>query len=319
VRTWVRIRRGLKPAKALLETHWGKRVVHLARWAVPTLLIAYLAWRLSRIGWQAVWQARPGALAFYATALISFYVQPIGDLFIYRNLLGSGRALTLGVLLRKRFINTFLDYSGELYFFFWARKNLRLRRGMLFHAVKDSNVLSASAGLGMIWLMLLAVALSGGLKLTMFQHSGMWTFLSLGSLPLVLALTLFLGGRRVSMLSRTQMLATFAIHLGRGIMQLVLEFMVWWLSGALPTAAACLQFVALRVLVTRLPLVPNKDLIFVGVGIAVAGALDVSAPNVAAVLVLMTALWQVQNLVFVGFPWFLERFQVRHRAGLTAS
>ena len=48
---------------------------------------------------------------------------------------------------------------------------------------------------------------------------------------------------------------------------LAVEFGLWELSGALPSAVACLQFVALRLVVTRVPLVPNKDLIFVGAGI----------------------------------------------------
>ena len=61
------------------------------------------------------------------------------------------------------------------------------------------------------------------------------------------------------------------------------------MSGALPTAVACLQFVALRLVVTRLPLVPNKDLIFVGAGIAAAGMTNLSVTPVATVLVILAA------------------------------
>ena len=83
-------------------------------------------------------------------------LQPLGDFLVYRNLWGSGSAPPLSVILRKRFLNTaMLDYSGEIFFYFWAQARLKLPPGMLIHAIKDSNVLSAGAGLVMVWIMAL--------------------------------------------------------------------------------------------------------------------------------------------------------------------
>jgi hypothetical protein len=70
----------------------------------------------------------------------------------------------------------------------------------------------------------------------------------------------------------------------------------------------------LRLLLTRLPFIPSNDLLFVGVGMAAAGLMDLSAPKVAAVLVTMTAVNQLQELVLVGLPWLFEQFQNRQRA-----
>ena len=315
----MQFRRGLVKTARWLNARWGRQAGRLLRWGVPILLLAYLGYCLTRLGWTQVWKARPGGLLFYAAVLLQFYIQPLADLVIYRRLLGVGRALSLFVLLRKRYVNTLLDYSGEVYFFFWAKKNLESKKGILVHAVKDTNVLSASAGLVMVWLALLAVVVGGSVRLPALAHNGLWTFLGLGSLPLVLFLALFFGGRRVTALSRRDILVTFAIQIARSIAQLVAEFTVWWLSGALPSAALCVQFVALRVVVTRLPLVPNKELVFIGVGIAAAGFLDVSAPKVAAVLVLMTAANLIQNLALVGLPWLFEQFQIRRGADQALS
>jgi hypothetical protein len=315
----MRFWRGLVSTATRLNARWGRQAGRVLRWGVPILLLAYLGYCLTRLGWALVWKARPGGLLFYAAVLLQFYIQPLADLIIYRRLLGVGRALSLLVLLRKRYVNTLLDYSGEVYFFFWAKKNLESKKGVLVHAVKDTNVLSASAGLVMVWLALLAVVVGGSVRLPALAHGGLWTFLGLGSLPLVLVLALFFGGRRVTALSRRDILVTFAIQVARSFSQIAAEFAVWWLSGALPSAALCVQFVALRVVVTRLPLVPNKELVFIGVGIAAAGFLDVSAPKVAAVLVLMTAANLIQNLALVGLPWLFEQFQVRRRADQAAS
>ena len=320
MRMFLQIWRELVRAAASLNARWGQTALHVLRWGIPILLLAFLGYSLTQLGWLHVWDARPRALSFYLVLLLPFFVQPVADLIIYRNLLGVGRLLSLSVMLRKRYMNNImLDYSGEAYFFFWARKNLNLKKGVLVHAVKDSNVLSAGAGLAMVWLMLLALMASGVMKLPSFIPAHMWTFLSVGSLPLVLCLALIIGGRRVTALSRGDVATTFAIHLVRSIAALALEFVLWWLSGALPSATVCLEFTALRLLITRLPLVPNKELVFVGVGIAAAGLMDVSAPRVAAVLVIMTAFSLLQEFALVGLPWLFEQFQIRRNADQIAS
>ena len=300
---------------AKLNARWGAAASQLLRWGVPIALLGFLAYSLTHLGWLHVWEARPASLGFYLVLLLPFFVQPVADFVIYRNLLGVGRSLPFSVLLRKRYMNNImLDYSGEAYFFFWAKKNLDLEKGILLHAVKDTNVLSAGAGLAIVWLMLLALVADGIMKLPAFLSNNSWMVISIGSLPLVLCLALIIGGRRVTALSRSAVATTFAIHLARSITALALEFALWWLSGALPSATVCLEFVALRLLVTRLPLVPNKELIFVGVGIAAAGLMSLSAPKVAAVLVIMTAVNLLQEFALVGLPWLFEQFQVRRSA-----
>lgn len=289
------------------------------RWGFPALLLAGLVYAFTRVGWVEIWHSRPGATGFYAILLLQFFIQPTADLIIYRNLLRAGPALPFTIILRKRFINDMLDYSGEVYFFLWARQNLSLQRNVLLHAVKDSNILSVSAGFTMVWVMLLALVSSGLMKVPALMHGNFGVLLSAGSLPLVLGLALFLGGRRVTASSRKNIAITFGIHLARCVVNLSTEFAIWWFSGALPSATACLLFVALRVFVTRLPLMVNKDLIFVGLGIATAGFMDLSAPKVAAVLMLMTAISLIENVMVVGAPWLVELVHTRRSTGPALS
>jgi hypothetical protein len=316
----LQIWREFQRAVAKLNAPSGGPALHLLRWLIPILLLGFLARRLAQLGWVHVWDARPNALSFYVVLLLPFFVQPVADLIIYRNLLGVGQTLPLVVLLRKRYLNSvMLEYSGEAYFFFWAQRNLELKKGILLHAVKDTNFLSAGAGLAIVWLMLLALVASGGVKLPEFLSANSWTFVAIGSVPLVPCLALVIGGRGVTTLSRGEVASTFAIHLARSVVVLSLEFALWWLSGALPSAAVCLEFVGLRLLVTRLPLMPSKDLLFVGIGIAAAGLIDVSAPKVASVLVIMTGFNQLLEFVLVGLPWLFDRFQLRRSADQASS
>jgi hypothetical protein len=61
--------------------------------------------------------------------------------------------------------------------------------------------------------------------------------------------------------------------------------------------------------VTRLPLIPHKDLIFVGAGIAAAGLTKVSVTPVATVLVILAAVDLVLGVVVAGIPWALDQFR----------
>ena len=283
------------------------------RWGIPLLLLGIVVYGLSHIGWGKIIAARPSAWSFYVALVIPFFVQPIADLVLYRNLLGVGRALPLTIFLRKRYMNTLmLDYSGEVYLFLWARKHLDLKDSLILHAVKDSSVLSAAAGLVVLWLMLLVLIVDHILKIPALAI-GKWPLMLIGSVPLLLGLALFIGNRKLTALSRGQIVSTFAIHLSRAVITLWLEYLIWWLSGALPGAADCLKFVALRLLLTRLPFIPSKDIVWVGVGMAAAGTMAVSAAHVAAVLVMMTAIGLVQDLTIVGLPWLIGEMRFKRR------
>jgi hypothetical protein len=295
-----------------LKARWGGPATLVLRWVIPLALLGFLAHGLATLGWSRVWNARPAALSFYLVQVLPYVILPVSELMIYRNLLRVGRQLPLVALLRKRYLNNvMLEYSGEAYFFYWVQQNIKLTRDNLLHAVRDSSVLSAGAGLVMVWTMLAALVAGGGVRLPAFLVSNQWTLISAGSLPLVLCLALVAGGRRVTSLTRGEIVSTFAIHLARSAAVLALEFVTWWLSGALPSAAVCLDFVAFRLVVTRLPLVPNKDLLFVGLGIAAAGFMDVSTPKVAATLVIMAAFQQILDFVLVGLPWMVSQIRIR--------
>jgi hypothetical protein len=301
------------PLAALAANRYGRWALQLLRWAVPAVLLVFLGRRLTALGWHEIWVARPDSFVFYVFLALQFFLQPWGDYLIYRNLWGK-TSLPMTVLLRKRFLNSAMfDYSGELYFYFWAQRKLNLPHKTLVHAIKDSNLLSGGAGLAMVWLVLLALLAGGGFQLPQVAMDHRWLDVLVGTVPLILCAALVLGHRKLTVLSRAQIAQTFAIHFLRSLSVLIVEFAMWEVSGALPSAIACLQFVALRLIVTRLPLVPNKDLVFVGAGIAAAGLVNVAVTPVATVLVILAAADLILGCVVIGLPWALEVFVLRRK------
>jgi hypothetical protein len=284
---------------------WRARAVRIGSWLAPTVLLIYLGYRLSEIGWAPIWQARPAGWLYYEVLIALFFVQPVADLLIYRNLWRRGGRLGLSVFLRKRLLNSLMfDYSGEAYLFAWANRHLDLSRAVLAHAIKDSNVLSAAAGLSTVGVMLLLVTLTGGATFHFPPQGQLRVYAPLVAVPLlVLCIVVLVGRRRVTILGGGQLATIFAIHLTRSLAGEGIQFALWSLSGAIASSAVCLDFVVLKLLISRLPIGPNKDLVFVGAAVAAAEMLSLPAPAVTAVLVTLTAGDYLLNLVLVGLPW----------------
>ena len=225
----------------------GKLAILLLRWGIPLALLVIIGRRLTELGWHDIWLARPGNAGFYLLLVAQFFLQPFGDYFVYRNIWGDPPPMA--VILKKRLMNTFmLDYSGEAFFYFWAQRNLNLPQGMAAHGIKDSNLLSGGAGLAMVWILGLILLLSGGLHIPALPGQG-WLYALIGTAPLALCAILIVAHRKVTVLSRPQLFTTFGIHFLRACLVLGIEFGLWQLSGALPTAVASLQFVALRLVI----------------------------------------------------------------------
>lgn len=274
---------------SLATSRLGRVGIAILRWGIPLALLAIIGRRLTELGWAEVWRARPGHAGFYLLLVAQFFLQPFGDYFVYRNIWGRLQTPPMAVILRKRLMNTFmLDYSGEAFFYFWAQRNLNLPPGMAAHGIKDSNLLSGGAGLAMVWILGLILLMAGGLHIPALPGQG-WLYALIGTAPLVLCAVLIVAHRKVTVLTRRQLFAIFGIHFLRACLVLAIEFGLWQLSGALPDAVASLQFVTLRLVITRLPIVPNKDLIFVGVGMAAAGVAHAAVTPVATVLVILAA------------------------------
>jgi hypothetical protein len=284
-----------------------RRLLPAIRWAIPLLLLAFLAHSLAHIGWTTVWDARPKSVAFYLVPPVVFFLQPLTDLFIYRNLFQAGKLLRFSILLRKQSLNTLiLDYSGETYFFYWAQRTLGRPASEVLHTIKDTNILSAGASLVIVVACALGLATIGDLRLPALVSGGIVPLAIGVLLPLVLFLGLVAGGRRVTSLTRRQMGAILAVFLARSLAFMLLGVLVWWLSGALPSLAVCFEFTTARLVFARLPL-PNKALLFASIAIAAAGSLNLSAPHIAAVLVIVALLQQTLALALVALPWAHER------------
>lgn len=231
----------------------------------------------------------PTSPLFWALYVIAYLVSPFSDWLIFRKLWGIG-ARAFGALVRKLIYNELvLGYLGEVYFYTWARRKLTMETTP-FGAVKDVAIMSAVAG-NLMTLAFIAAAYPylALLPLDKYADNIAW------SLAVVVALSLlpFLLRRQIFSLTRSELWTVFGIHTARIIASTALTAVLWAL--VLPNVAIgwWLVLSAIRMLVSRLPFVTNKDLVFAGIAVLALGQ-DV---EIAALMAMMAALILFTHLI----------------------
>lgn len=231
--------------------------------ALSVALIGALGWKLHGFGFAAAWASLPPSPLFWAAFAAYYLALPSSEWLIFRRLWRiplSGFAALLRKLISNEII---LGYSGEVYFYVWARRRVAMAAAP-FGAIKDVSILSAVAGNMMTLAMLAASwpwlrALSPALPMRAVALSA--------AAILGLSLALLAFRNRVFSMPGHQLRAIFAIHIARLVATTILSGLMW--HSALPQVAlgSLVALATLQLLVTRLPFVPNKDLAFAAIAI----------------------------------------------------
>jgi hypothetical protein len=270
--------------------------------AVLTLaMVAGLARELLGRGVGGLSQAMPGDPRYYLCFALLYLASPTGDFIIFRRLWGIPAAGFVA-LLKKRIANEVVfGYSGEAYFYAWAKARASMVAAP-FAAVKDVSILSALAG-NVVTLATVAVALPLGRRLI---DAGQFDTLAV-STGVVVAATLpwLIFSRRVFSLPRAVLWWVFGIHCLRLLTGSVLIALAWHFALPGVSIGMWLVLAAGRLLVSRLPLVPNKDLIFANLAILLIGQ-DKALSQLVAVTAALTLSVHVVLIAGLGL-WALLR------------
>jgi hypothetical protein len=281
----------------------------LLSFAISAAILGYLAQAVAGIGWDEVLGVLPANPLFYLLVAMSYMATPVTEYVIFRRWWPlTPRALA--VFSKKRVLNeAVFGYSGDAYLFVWAKKALGAREvgaGPLA-AVKDVAITSALAG-NVATLMMLALALSmgGGPAVEQAFTGGAMRSVGFGfAFVISVSLAILLFSAKVMSLSARENMLIFLLHCARLLTGSALLLLAWII--ALPEVAVGTWIVlgALRMVVTRLPFVPNKELLFAAIGVTLTGA---AAPQVAALMAAAGALHLVSHVLsYAGASWIESR------------
>jgi hypothetical protein len=233
------------------------------RFAGPVISLAILVavlWQLRTLDLGKIVAMIPLNPLFWLVFISAYMALPASELLIFRRLWAmpfSG----IGALLRKLVSNEILlGYLGEVYFYAWARRHARAVAAP-FGAIKDVTILSALTGNAATFAMVLLALpwfhnLRLGVDSTAFAYS-MAFMLGTSTLLLLFRKTLFT-------LPKADLWFITFVHFARIFGAALLTGVMWHLLLPDVSVIYWLLLATMRQLLSRLPFLPNKDVIFVG-------------------------------------------------------
>lgn len=271
------------------------------RVVIAIAVVVFMYVRLNEIGWDATWAALPRAPMFYVFFAIAYWVLPLAEMLIYRALWPI-RWRALPVFIRKRVYNELMfDYSGEAYLYLWAKDAVPVSTRGILSTIKDVNLLSGLTSNSLTLLMLPVVILGGHVRL--LEAPGdhpLVPLLLCAVLALVLMTMLFVFRRRIFSLSRKDAAIVGGLHVTRLLTIFALQVAQW--SAALPQVPVgeWLMFLAAQLLLTRIPFLPNRDVMMMWLGVALATAVAAPPAQVASMFLAAGALSLATHALMYG-------------------
>lgn len=256
---------------------------------LSVLVIGIALYQLRTLDLGNVLAMVPTSPFFWVLFALGIMAGPLSEWFIFNRLWGVGSA-ALGALTRKLVYNELLlGYLGEAWFYAWARKHGQVPASP-FGAVKDVAVLSAIAG-NVMTLLLLAMAIPFFGMLDLGQHGSAVGW----SLAFVLGSSLAVMVWRKSLFSLTpgELRMTFTVHVARIVATTLLAAAMWHFVLPETPLGWWLLLAAIRLLISRLPFVPNKDIVFASVAVLAVG----HQLQIAELMTMMAGLILAANLL----------------------
>jgi hypothetical protein len=279
----------IKIETMLADQPRASRLARLLSVLISLAILVVVAFRLLRLNPSEVWHMVPGAPAFWVVFALNYLIPPLSEWAIYRRLWHipvSG----IAALLRKQVSNELLlSYLGEVQFYAWARARLDMVTAP-FGAIKDVTILSALTGniatlvmLGSAWRFIESGAM-GRDTTTVFGSLGV---------VLVTSFVILLFRQKLFTLPRRELLIITGVHFFRILAYVGLTALMWHL--VLPEVGYVLWLVlaTLRMLISRLPLIPYKDAAFSGLAILLMGHDD----QISYLLAMMAVLYPIAHIL----------------------
>lgn len=282
-------------------------------WITPALSIAVLAvvaWHFRQFDFNQLVGSIPTNPLFWIVFVVYYFVGTINEFLIYK-WLWKIPAEGLIALMRKNVSNGLLvDYLGEAYFYSWARRKVKME-GSPFGAVKDVSILSALvSNLATLALMIIVYPFAHRLDLGL---SGQALAVSIGIIILI-STAILAFGKRIFSLSKRQLWGISGMHFASLVIGNSLQAVAWSLALPEVPLSMWLLLATAKMLLGRLPLISNKDVLLVAFAIIVIGRdteiqilLALMATLILGMHLILGAVLAIGDLVTIRLPRWVRQ------------
>jgi hypothetical protein len=275
---------------------WFNRVVQIG-------IIAVLVYQLTQVGWVEVLRSLPTNPLFYVLQLAIYMALPISELFIYKKPWNFKIGQGLPVFIYKKIYNSdVITYSGEVYLYYWAKKKFNHSKKEILAVIRDNNILSTVSST-MIAVLLIGIFLTFG-HIGFNEIIGREGRLWLPWILLVITALIVIAWhyRRLWFsLSRREAMYILSVHTLRLLAVHALELLQWVVAIPVVSMTNWFSLMAAKIATSRIPLLPNKDLLFVSIVIGLSGTFGIPQAELASMLLVSSVMNKLINVGF--FTW----------------
>jgi hypothetical protein len=276
---------------------WLSRIVQVS-------ILVLLFWQLSSVGWVEVYKSLPTNPLFYILQILLYLALPISELFIYKKSWDFKIRNGFPVFVFKKIYNSdVITYSGEIYLYYWAKSKLFHPHKHIASVIRDNNILSTISST-IIAIVLIGIFLSVG-HITIHQiigAEGRFWFPWILLIVIIISIIAWRYRRYWFSMSRKEAGYIFSVHTLRLLIVHTLELIQWIVAIPHIALGNWFSLMAAKIATSRIPLLPNKDLLFLSIVIGLSGAFGIPRAELASMLLVSSVLNKVFNVVF--FSWF---------------
>jgi len=283
-------------------TETGRHLVRWMRLALLASIVALLAWQLTEVGWKNMLYNLPVHPVFYMLFALLYVSLPLAETWIYRITWDFDAVRAFPAFIKKRVFNKdIVGYSGEVYFFDWARKQVNLPKRAVAETIRDNNIISSVAST-LVSVVLLSVFLTAGelsLDRLLGERLTMWLVLSIVGIVVLIPLWIRFRHFLFSMKWRTAGIILL-IQIGRLVVGQFLQIGMWAVVMPDVPLAVWFTYAAVSIILSRIPFLPNQMLVFTSIGLGLSGPLSVAQAPLAGMLVVAAGLDKLLNVTLFG-------------------
>lgn len=294
----MKVQQLLDRARAFSAAPGARRALRIAQGVLFAAVVFLLIAQLSRAGWREVLSSLPETPWFYLIFALRYLLQPLSEIPAYGLVWRAPLWRHWTAFIRKRVYNFgVMGYSGEAFFTLWARRTLRLSDRAVLTGVKDNTLISAFVSNTVTAAMIAALYLFSDLdrEISALPGGGF-----LFALAFVSAAGLAVAGvifrRKLISAAPAVMRRIIAINGARIALALLLQAMLYASVHPQAPLTAWMIFIALQLVVSRLPFLPNKDIVFLTAALTLVPEVGAPEAAIAGMLLAEAGLSQLFNL-----------------------
>lgn len=277
----------------------GQIVKKYVRRGAIASIIAVIIYQIIDIGVGEVIRNLPTQPLFYFLFFLLYLSLPSVEVFIYRQIWPVKKWQLFKTFLTKRVYNDeVMGYSGEFFLFMWARKYLSEPDKEILKNIRDNNILSAVSS-NLVTVALVSVLVFADIieLEELIGNVDLFYIITLVIVGVAIVALIIQFRKYLFALPFKKACIIFSLYFSRFIIHNGLMMVLWAIVMPEIPLTTWFMFVAIMIIVNRIPFLPSRDLIFMLAGIELSRVLNMTTAAVAGMLLVYSALKKITNLI----------------------